>query len=111
VDEGVMKRLPSLPSLLQRRRQVVAVRHGAQPYPRGPESRKREYACALNPSEVLLRRRLALIVSIGTLLLVMGAPPASSAVVVKGVACSSCTRGSTVSGGTCSGMCGKVVVG
>jgi hypothetical protein len=34
---------------------------------------------------VLLRRRLALIVSIGMLLLIMGAPPASSAVVVKGV--------------------------
>jgi plastocyanin len=121
-----------------------------------------------------LRRRLALLVSVGMALALMGAPPVSSAVVVKGVACSAyplnfkwmpkittvakgtkvtwkavsgshtvtatsknwskkttisqgqttaftfktagtyrfrCTFHSTVSNGTCSGMCGKVVVG
>jgi len=121
-----------------------------------------------------VRRRLALLVSVGMLLVVTLAPPVSSAVVVKGVACSSCPRNykwmpkittvakgtkvtwkavsgfhdvkstssnwskdttisqgqttsftfnsagtyrfrctfhSTVSNGTCNGMCGKVVVG
>ena len=121
-----------------------------------------------------MRRRLALLVSVGMLLVVLGVPPASSAVVVKGVVCSTCplnykwmpkittvakgtkvtwkavsnkhtvtstssnwsknttinqgqttsftfksagtyrfrcTLHSTVSGGTCSGMCGKIVVG
>ena len=121
-----------------------------------------------------MRRRLALLVSAGMLLVVLGAPPVSSAVVVKGVVCSTCLKGykwmpkittvakgtkvtwkavsgshtvtatsknwskntsistgqttaftfksagtyrfrctihSTVSGGTCSGMCGKIVVG
>jgi plastocyanin len=37
-----------------------------------------------------VRKRLALIVSVGMLLVVMAAPPVSSAVVIKGVACSSC---------------------
>jgi plastocyanin len=40
-----------------------------------------------------VRKRLALIVSVGMLLVVMAAPPASSAVVIKAVACSTCGSG------------------
>jgi plastocyanin len=37
-----------------------------------------------------VRKRLAMIVSVGMLLVLMAAPPVSSAVVIKGVACSTC---------------------
>jgi hypothetical protein len=65
-----------------------------------------------------LRRRLELLVSAAMLIAVMSASPASSAVVVKGVAHSSCAFNQATAftfqsmvNGTRSGWCGKVVVG
>lgn len=40
-----------------------------------------------------MRKRFAVLISIGMLFVVTSAPPVSSAVVIKGVACSTCSSG------------------